>query len=64
MVFSMALRITGEYGVAEDVAQDAFLELHRLGDRLDSENHACFWLRAGHRASSNGRVSISFPRWH
>ena len=29
MVFSLALRVTGEYGTAEEVAQDAFLELYR-----------------------------------
>lgn len=55
MVFFMALRITGEYGVAEEVAEDAFLGLHRWGDRLDSEDHARFWLRrvTVHRATSN-----------
>lgn len=51
----MALRVTGEYGVAEEVAEDAFLGLHRWGDRLDSEDHARFWLRrvTVHRATSN-----------
>jgi len=53
MVFSIALRVTGEYGVAEEVAQDAFLELHRSGDRLESEDHVRFWLRrvTVHRAT-------------
>ncbi len=45
MVFSLALRVTGEYGTAEEVAQDAFLELFRSGDRLESEDHVRFWLR-------------------
>jgi len=45
MVFSIALRVTGEYGVAEEVAQDVFLELYRGGDRLESEEHVRFWLR-------------------
>jgi len=45
MVFSIALRITGEYGVAEEVAQDAFLELHKSGARLESDDHVRFWLR-------------------
>ena len=45
MVFSIALRVTGEYGVAEEVAQDAFLELYRCGDKLESEDHVRFWLR-------------------
>ena len=53
MVFSLALRVTGDYGVAEEVAQDAFLELFRSGDRLESEDHVRFWLRrvTVHRAT-------------
>jgi RNA polymerase sigma-70 factor (ECF subfamily) len=57
MVFSLALRVTGEYGTAEEVAQDAFLELYRaLGAaeaRLESEDHVRFWLRrvTVHRAT-------------
>ncbi len=57
MVFSLALRVTGEYGTAEEVAQDAFLELYRaLGGeqvRLESEEHVRFWLRrvTVHRAT-------------
>ena len=53
MVFSLALRVTGEYGTAEEVAQDAFLELFRSGDRLESEDHVRFWLRrvTVHRAT-------------
>jgi RNA polymerase sigma-70 factor (ECF subfamily) len=45
MVFSIALRVTGEYGVAEEVAQDVFLELYRGADRLESADHVKFWLR-------------------
>jgi len=53
MVFSIALRVTGEFGVAEEVAQDAFLELHRSGERLESEDHVKYWLRrvTVHRAT-------------
>ena len=53
MVFSLALRVTGEYGTAEEVAQDAFLELYRGGERLESEDHVRFWLRrvTVHRAT-------------
>ena len=32
MVFSIALRVTGEYGVAEEVAQVVFLVLFRGAD--------------------------------
>ena len=53
MVFSLALRVTGEHGTAEEVAQDAFLELFRAGERLESEDHVRFWLRrvTVHRAT-------------
>ena len=53
MVFSLALRVTGEHGTAEEVAQDAFLELYRASDRLESEDHVRFWLRrvTVHRAT-------------
>lgn len=53
MVFSLALRVTGEHGVAEEVAQDAFLELYRSGDKLLGADHTRFWLRrvTVHRAT-------------
>ncbi len=53
MVFSIALRLTGDYGGAEEVAQDVFLELHRSHDRLADEDHLRFWLRrvSVHRAT-------------
>lgn len=53
MVFSLALRVTGEHGTAEEVAQDAFLELFRSGEKLVSEDHVRFWLRrvTVHRAT-------------
>jgi RNA polymerase sigma-70 factor (ECF subfamily) len=52
MVFSLALRILGDYATAEEVAQDVFLELHRSGERLENEDHMRFWLRrtAKHRS--------------
>lgn len=52
MVFSVALRITGDYGTAEEVAQDVFLELHRSGESLATEDHVRYWLRrvATHRS--------------
>jgi RNA polymerase sigma-70 factor, ECF subfamily len=53
MVFSIALRITGEPQTAEEVAQDTFFELFRSADRLTSGEHVLFWLRrvAVHRAT-------------
>jgi RNA polymerase sigma-70 factor (ECF subfamily) len=52
-VFSIAFRILGESGVAEEVAQDVFLELHRSLARLESEEHVAAWVRrvACHRAT-------------
>lgn len=53
MVFSIALRVTGEYGAAEEVAQDVFLELYRGSDKLTGPDHTRFWLRrvTVHRAT-------------
>jgi RNA polymerase sigma-70 factor (ECF subfamily) len=45
MVFSIALRIVGERGAAEEVAQDAFVELHAALGKMESEDHVKFWLR-------------------
>src|SRR5258707_9599079 len=57
MVFSIALRILGDRGAAEEVAQDVFVELHRSLGRLESEEHVLFWLRrvAVHRATDHLR---------
>ena len=53
MVFSMAWRITGDRGLAEEIAQDVLLELDRYLPRLGSANHARYWLRqaALHRST-------------
>lgn len=53
MVFSLAWRMTGDRGLAEEVAQDVFLELDRNMNRIESPQHALFWLRrvAMHRAA-------------
>src|SRR5579875_3608507 len=63
MVFSLALRVTGEYGTAEEVAQDVFLELFRSADNLSSEDHVRFWLRkvTVHRATDALRRQAHRP---
>jgi RNA polymerase sigma-70 factor (ECF subfamily) len=63
MVFSLALRVTGEYGAAEEVAQDVFLELFRSAERLTSEDHTRFWLRrvTVHRATDALRRKAHRP---
>jgi len=52
-VYSIAFRIVGDRGAAEEVAQDVFLELHRSLRRIQSEEHLTAWLRrvACHRAT-------------
>ena len=45
MVFSLALRMTGDRGLAEEIAQDVFLELDRHLGKIESPEHACHWLR-------------------
>ncbi|WP_268235281.1 RNA polymerase sigma factor [Silvibacterium dinghuense] len=45
MVFSIALRVVTDRGVAEEVAQDVFLELHAQLPELESPEHVLFWLR-------------------
>jgi len=52
-IYSLALRIVGDCGLAEEVAQDAFLALHRSLERIESDEHALAWLRkaAVHRST-------------
>ena len=45
MVFSLAWRMTGDSGLAEEIAQDVFLELDTHLDRIESSLHALHWLR-------------------
>jgi RNA polymerase sigma-70 factor (ECF subfamily) len=53
MVFSIALRVAGEYGAAEEIAQDVFMELFRSAEKLNGEDHVRYWLRrvTVHRAT-------------
>jgi RNA polymerase sigma-70 factor (ECF subfamily) len=45
MVFSLAWRMTGDRGLAEEIAQDVFMELDKHLGKIESPQHACFWLR-------------------
>jgi len=45
MVFSLAWRLTGDRGLAEELAQDVLLELDRNLSKIKSADHARFWLR-------------------
>lgn len=45
MVFSLAYHLLHDRAAAEEVAQEAFLALHRNLGRIESPEHAVFWLR-------------------
>jgi RNA polymerase sigma-70 factor (ECF subfamily) len=45
MVFSLAYHLLHDRAAAEEVAQEAFLALHRSLPRIESPEHAVFWLR-------------------
>jgi RNA polymerase sigma-70 factor, ECF subfamily len=52
-VYSIAFRILGDCGTAEEVAQDVFLALYRSLHQLQSQEHLLAWLRrvTVHRAT-------------
>ncbi|HUF17420.1 MAG TPA: sigma-70 family RNA polymerase sigma factor [Thermoanaerobaculia bacterium] len=45
MVFSIARNMVGDPAAAEELAQEAFLELFRHRDEIESKSHLLFWLR-------------------
>ena len=45
MVFSLLLHVVNEAAVAEEIAQDVFLELHKNLDFIESGQHLTRWLR-------------------
>src|SRR6202051_2616116 len=45
MVFSLAWRMTGDRGLAEELAQDVLLELDRHLSQMKSAEHVRYWLR-------------------
>jgi len=50
MVFSIACHFLRDRSLAEEIAQDVFLQLYRNLESLESEAHVAFWLR---RVTSN-----------
>lgn len=45
LVFSLALRFLRDRAIAEELAQDVFLQLYREFGRIHSGAHATWWLR-------------------
>jgi RNA polymerase sigma-70 factor (ECF subfamily) len=64
MVYSIAWNYLRNHAVAEDVAQEAFLDLHRALARIESEEHAMRFLRKAttHRCVDEGRRARHRPR--
>jgi RNA polymerase sigma-70 factor (ECF subfamily) len=61
MVFSIAYHLVHDRSLAEEVAQDVFLQLYRVMQTLKSEQHVIFWLRkvTVHRAIDCCRRRVS-----
>lgn len=64
MVYSIAWNYLHNRSLAEDVAQEAFLELHRRLPQIESDLHAANFLRkvAAHRSMDEGRRRRSQPQ--
>lgn len=64
MVFSIARRIVHDPFLAEEVAQDVFLELYEELPSLASEEHALHWLRrvTVHRSIDQARRRLRRPQ--
>ena len=45
MVYSLAYNFFGNRAVAEDIAQDAYLELYKNLHKIETDLHLGFWLR-------------------
>jgi RNA polymerase sigma-70 factor, ECF subfamily len=52
-VFSLALRMLASRELAEDLAQEVFMRLHRNLHAIESAQHLAFWLR---RVTANGAI--------
>jgi RNA polymerase sigma-70 factor (ECF subfamily) len=64
MVFSIALRFLRDRDVAEELAQDVFLQLYQQLARIESPEHAAWWLRRAicHRSIAESRRRKLRPR--
>lgn len=64
MVFSIAWHYLRDSTLAEEVAQDVFLQLHKALGSIESPGHLVFWLRrvAAHRSIDTARRRRRDPR--
>jgi RNA polymerase sigma-70 factor (ECF subfamily) len=66
MVFSIARRIVHDPSLAEEVAQDVFIELYGQLPSLASQEHVVHWLRrvTVHRSIDQARRRLRRPQDH
>src|SRR6476660_7732701 len=64
MVFSMACRYLRNRSLAEEIAQDVFLQLYRKLPSLESPEHVLHWLRwvTAHRLIDHSRQQKRRPQ--
>ena len=64
MVFSMACRFLRNRALAEELAQDVFLQLYRKLPALESPEHVLHWLRwvTAHRLIDHSRQEKRRPQ--
>src|SRR5450759_853182 len=64
MVFSMACRYLRNRALAEEIAQDVFLQLYRKLPSLESPDHVLHWLRwvTAHRLIDHSRQEKRRPQ--
>src|SRR5437660_9386924 len=60
MVFSIAYHFLRDRALAEDLAQEVFLELFQSIDRVQSPEHLVYWLRrvTANRCIDQGRKKV------
>ena len=65
MVFSLAWHFLHDRALAEEMAQEVFLELHRHLDSIQSPEHLVFWLRkvASRRCIDQTRRRAFWPKF-
>ena len=56
MVFSIAYHFLHDRALAEDLAQEVFLELYQSLDRIESSAHLTYWLR---RVTANRCIDLT-----